>query len=258
MDYLWRSQYPHLVQTVTITSYTTFWSSLHQSLWPWAVRCFLPGHLPHSWSCHMTSLGMIWWSFSFLTKVWSCILKYNYDLTFALANFSWILNLSAWFSASCLFSRNSLSAIILASLAFSSRALSLEDLLLLDLVLLELPELADFDPIFEDLFDECLCSPYSCMCTLGLLLHLPVSAALNSSSSSYYEELISSSRVPSLSTSYFSSLLNHLVSLHHLDSAHHHPHWLDLYYLLVQKLKLQSMWSLSYANSPDLHAVIFF
>ena len=56
------------------------------------------------------------------------------------------------------FSRNSAPAIISASLTFSSRALSLEDLLLLDLVLLELPELADFDPTFEDLFKECPCS----------------------------------------------------------------------------------------------------
>ena len=34
----------------------------------------------------------------------------------------------------------------------------MEDLLLLDLVHLELPELVDFDPIFEDVFDECPCS----------------------------------------------------------------------------------------------------
>ena len=73
-----------------------------------------------------------------------------------------------------------------------------------------------------------LLRPYSCMCTLGLLLHLPASAALNSSFSSYYKELISSSKFPSPSTSYISSLLNHLASLYHLDSAHNHHHWLDL------------------------------
>ena len=60
MDHLQRSGYPRLVQTAAVTSYTTFCSSLHQSLW--AMRHFLLGHLQHSGSCHMTSLRMIWWS----------------------------------------------------------------------------------------------------------------------------------------------------------------------------------------------------
>ena len=138
MDHLQRSGYPYLVQAVAVTNYTTFCSSLHQCLW--AIRHFLLGHQQHSWSCHMTSLRMIWWS---------CFSKYCPFIWWP--TFHWILSLAAWFCVSCLFSRNSASAIISASLGFSSSALSMKDLLLLDLVLLELSDIADFDPIFEDL-----------------------------------------------------------------------------------------------------------
>ena len=169
MDHHWRSEYPHLVQTVAITSYTTFYTTqlvvshdfFEDDLMVLLLKAFDTSISLLSDDWPFCGLNICWWipavvfvfdaawsllnsslvTTSFLTKAWSWWVNYTTDLAFALANFSWISSLSAWFSSSCLFSRNSASAIILASLTFSSRALSLEDLLLLDVVLLELSEL---------------------------------------------------------------------------------------------------------------------